>query len=278
MNDLYSTSASAIANGNMRNEATRNYNLQVQDHNQQLSDTISGLKDKQNTANDIQQIKDTGTGLWHTAQMPSAIKDYKDYRAAQAAGTAKGANVADHTEATLQASAVKSPWTRPTETTTVVPPEPVNQRTGISLNDTEATTEEAGLGLKKGIASALNVGEDTLTTIGKGVGALGSAATAGLDAYEDIKGGLHLQGNNWEQKSANALQMGGALADVIGTVFPPAALIGGIASVTSGILGEIGDRVDADTSSAALDKTKAAQTLQTVSAPPAQTQVTGRVQ
>jgi hypothetical protein len=80
---------------------------------------------------------------------------------------------------------------------------------------------------------------------GKVAGGAFGAAMGGMDLYEDIKAGK-IEGNNDWEKAGNVLQMGGAVADVVGMAFPPAALLGGILDLASGATSMIGEKLDAD--------------------------------
>ena len=159
------------------------------------------------------------------------------------------------------------------EQTTVDPGgEPVSE--GASQGETVsevADSAEADVG--EGLENALKgSGEEAAETFGKKAsgllgkaGVLGSAALGGYDLYEDIKSGK-IQGNNDWEKASNILQIGGSLADIAGTFFPPAKLIGGVLDIASGVTDSVGEKVEEDKTS---DDLKQEQTEET------ETDVTG---
>jgi len=88
--DLYGTNNAAISMGNSRRQEVRDLNERIKQHNVDIVNQISGLKDQVKTTESIQQAQDTAKALWTGSKMPDKIKAYKDYKAAQAAKTAGG--------------------------------------------------------------------------------------------------------------------------------------------------------------------------------------------
>ena len=155
----------------------------------------------------------------------------------------------------------------------------VLQQTKDELSETEVGSsnlfDEAGetaLGdshpglFSKGL-KAVSISDEALGTIGKGAGIIGSSAIGGYDIYKDFQGGkgFHLAGDNWASETSNALQIGGAIAD-IGGLIPglgaPLALFGGILDLAGAGLGEVGELIDSSKTKAA-DKTLAASQVET---------------
>ena len=82
---------------------------------------------------------------------------------------------------------------------------------------------------------------------------------------------------NSEEKVGNILQIGGAVSDIVGTAFPPAALLGGILDVTAGAIDTVGAQLEKQKSQAQVDVQAAAQQQQGQSLT-TETQTTGRTQ
>lgn len=290
--DLYGSSDAAIQMGNARRQQVRDLNDRIAQHNKDVTDKISGLKDQEATTATVKDIEATGKALWTGAGMPGKVKAYQDYRAANAAGTAKATNVVENTAATQSADSLsfrqklfgKQEITAPTTAT---------EEGGLSRVATSATEEAAtdvgeslankvggatGAALKTGIKDgAEELGTTLLGKAAKGAGALGGLAVGGYDIYQDVEAGGIAGNNNWE-KAGNVLQIGGAAADVVGTIFPPAALLGGVLDLASAATDEVGEKLDETQKQDDLTQQgKDAQETQ-VSAPIQATIATGRVE
>lgn len=273
MNDL--ANQQAISLGNARNQAVRDLNERIRQHNTDVANSISNIKDQIKTADTINLAKDTAQGLWTGANMPSKIKAYQDYVASK-----KSSNPTTQSENTTRENAENNApqddATTPEQNPTDPPSEPVAEGspTGESISDeAEASTSRLTSGLRKTGAFS----DETLDTlekvggkVGKGAGVLGGAAIGGLDIYKDIEAGGLAGNNNWE-KASNVLQIGGAISDVVGAVFPPAALIGGILDLTSGALDTVGEAKD-DTADKKEDQIQQQETETEVAQPTAITQ------
>ena len=103
-----------------------------------------------------------------------------------------------------------------------------------------------------------------------------AAAIGGYDIYKDFKAG-GIAGDNWASKSSNILQIGGAIADVGGTVFPPLLIAGGVLDLASGVLSEIGTSKDETKAETTDDKTQASETQTSIAVSGTNESTTGRV-
>lgn len=246
MDDL--ANQQAISLGNARNQAVRELNERIRQHNTDIANQISNIKDQVKTSDTIKQAKDTAQGLWTGAKMPDKIKAYQDYVASK-----KSSNPTTQSEnTTLENAETNAPQddaTTPEQNPTDPPTEPISEGspTGESISETaEASTSR----LTNGLKSTGAFSDETLDTLGKvggklgaGAGVLGAGAIGGLDLYEDIKGKALAGNNNWE-KASNLLQIGGSISDIVGSVYPPAALIGGVLDLTAGALDTVGEGED----------------------------------
>ena len=118
------------------------------------------------------------------------------------------------------------------------------------MEDNPAQLEDKGDGIFEDTRD-LNEGESLATDFAskgmKALGGLGALATGGYDVYKDIesiKDGHGIAGDNWAEKTSNILQIGGAISDLGGTVFPPLAVVGGVLDIASGVFGEVGASMD----------------------------------
>lgn len=301
MSDLYGTSG-AISLGNMRTQMVRDMNNHIKEHNEKVQTTIQGLQGQASSKFTTAEIKDQAMNLWTGKDIPGKVGEFNKYFADRAAAKAAKANPVESTQENL-AQSNDAPTTEdamtPEQTTgaTDAPGgEPVSE--GASQGETVsevADSAEADVG--EGLENSLKTGgEEAAESFGKkasGVlgkaGVLGSAALGGYDLYEDIKTGK-VQGNNTWEKASNLLQIGGSIADIAGTFFPPAKLIGGVLDIASGVTDSVGEKVEADKTSDDLKQEQQEQTETDVSqksleqqdpslrATTGLTAVTGRVQ
>jgi len=273
MNDL--ANQQAISLGNARNQNVRDLNERIRQHNTDVANQVSNIKDQIKTSDTIKQAKDTAQGLWTGSSMPSKIKAYQDYVASK-----KSSNPTTQSDNTLnenaENNAPQDDATTPEQNPTDPPSDPVAEGspTGESVGEeAEASTSRITNGLRKTGAfsdETLDTLENVGGKVGKGAGVLGGAAIGGLDIYEDIKAGGLAGNNNWE-KAGNVLQIGGAIADIVGTAFPPAALIGGALDLTAGALDEVGQGED-DTADKKEDAVQQSQTETEIAQPSATAQ------
>jgi len=270
MNDL--ANQQAISLGNARNQAVRDLNESIRQHNTDIANSISSIKDQIKTTDTIRQAKDTAQGLWTGASMPSKIKAYQDYVASK-----KSSNPTTQSENSTienaQNNAPQDDATTPEQNPTDPPREPVAEGspTGESIGEeAEASTSRLTNGLRKTGAfsdETLDTLQKGGTKLGEGAGALGALAIGGLDVYDDIKSGGLAGNNNWE-KASNFLQIGGSIADIVGTAYPPAKLIGGVLDLTAGALDTIGEAKD-DTADKKEDAVQKSETETQVAQPQA---------
>lgn len=271
--DLYSADVGAIQQGNMRTQMTIDANDKVREHNNDLAGQISKLKSQEKSADTEEGIKDAIGGFIASGKIKGKVKDYQNWVAKRTAS-----NPTTQANNELSENADKSATAPPTKedpSTTLK-----DEGDGVFSSEAplEGETEGAMSRAKTGIKNALGVSDEALETAGKGIGEIGSIGMAGMDIYKDFQGGkFHIAGDNWASKTANVLQIGGAIADVGGTIFPPLALLGGAVDIASGVSGEIGDLIDSGKQDKETDKLQQQQTeqTQTIQAPtPAST---GRV-
>jgi hypothetical protein len=229
--DLYSSDFAGIQEGNLRTQSIVNANKAVDEHNKNLAEQMSSLQSQQKTADVVEQTKDLTQGFWASGKLPDATKAWKswssgetDFRGNPTSTEQKGfSDTADAVAA--------------------------GEKEDLGLKDTgDGVFESAEGGAQDALAEgggALEGAGDFAEFASKGVGALASAGIGGYDIYKDFEGGkFHIAGDNWASKASNVLQIGGAIADIGGTVFPPLALIGGVADIAGGIAGEIGEKID----------------------------------
>lgn len=247
MNDI--ANQQAVAMGNQRNSAVRDLNERIRQHNSDVANSISQAKDALKTTDSIKKAQDTAQGLWTGSKMPSKIKAFNDYMTDRKASnpTTQSENTTSDNVTDPQADA-----TTPEQNPTEPPSEPVGEgtNTGAAAEEESST---ATSDLADGLKSSGIIGEEgasklgTLAKIGgkaaAGAGMLAGAAVGGLDIYQDIKAGGIAGNNNWE-KAGNVLQIGGAVSDIVGAVFPPAALLGGILDLTAGAIDAVGEGED----------------------------------
>lgn len=269
--DLYGTNGNAIAMGNARMQAVRDFNERVKQHNADIADKIQGLREQEKTADTINQIKTQATNLWTAKDIPGKVDEYNKWVASR--------NAPNPTEGSVRRSrTLPSQEPAPVESTTEPSAEPISE----GANNAETVSEVAESSdnaVAKGLAKE---GEELVdkTALGKvvgKVGVLGSTALGGMDLYEDIKSG-GIQGNNTWEKAGNLLQIGGTIGDMVGTVFPPAKLVGGVLDLASGITDTVGEKLDEDKQADDLKTEQQQQTEKEIAPPVIQTVTTGRVQ
>ena len=291
--DLYGTNSAAISLGNAQRQQVRDLNERIRQHNSDIADKFTQLKSAESSADTLRQLKETGTALWSGKGMPDKIKAYQDWRAKRSAKASNPVNEAEATQSEGTELSDTQSVSPPAESDVTTPPAETVEEGGLGRATTEATESAAtdiGDSLETATGGALKGalksegGEVAESLMSKGLGVAGKtagglfgAAQGGLDIYEDIKAGGIAGNNNWE-KAGNLLQIGGAVADVVGMAFPPAALLGGILDLTSGAVDEVGEKLDEDKQASDLKTQQQSETVQEVAAPRTETVVTGRVQ
>jgi hypothetical protein len=275
MADLYGTNGNAIAMGNARMQAVRDFNDRVKQHNDDVMNSIQGLREQQKTADTINQIKTQATNLWTAKDIPGKVAEYNKWKASRNATNPAEGSV----RRTRQAPAPDTE-PAPAASTTEAGGEAVSELApnAETVSEVASSSEGATGAVSKGMTKA---GEEVAeTAFGKAaskVGVLGSAALGGMDLYEDIKAGGIQGNNNWE-KASNLLQIGGSIGDLVGTFFPPAKLVGGVLDLASGITDTVGEKLDEDKQADDLKTQQQQETEQTIAAPVQETVATGRVQ
>ena len=269
--DLYSSDVGAIQEGNMRSQAVMDANNRITEHNNDLAGQISQLKSQQKSADTEEGIKDAIGGFISGGKIGGKIKAVNDWNANR-----KASNPTTQATNELSENADGSSTAPPTEedpSTTLK-----DEGDGVFSSDAPLEGETEGImsRAKTGVKDALGISDETAETLGKGAGEIASVGLAGMDIYKDIKSG-GIAGDNWASKASNVLQIGGAIADIGGTVFPPLALLGGIADIASGVSGEVGDLVDSGKQDDADDKLQQQETEKPLAIETTGAITTGRV-
>jgi hypothetical protein len=283
--DLYGTSGNAIAQGNMRTQQVRDLNEKIRQHNQDVADKIQGLREQTKSADTIKEALDTGKTLWEGSKMPGAIKTYQDWKVGKIKGKNPVKAVNDALKSKAQENNPISNAMGENQSGDLAGEETraEGSPSGASISEEASEVAEGeGNKLAKGLTGTIEaeVESGALSKLGKATGVIGGLSSAGIDLYQDFKGGkgFHLAGDNWEEKTGNALNLAGAVADIGGTFFPPLAIVGGALDLASAGIDAIGEKVSEDKESDDLKQKEQQETVQEVSAPVQQTITTGRVQ
>jgi|13_taG_2_1085334.scaffolds.fasta_scaffold13011_2 hypothetical protein len=246
MADLFGTNGQAIAMGNARREQVRDLNERIKEHNDGISMNINTIKNQiagqESTVKSsamFKEIQDQATNIWAGKEMPAKIKAYNEWKASRVASnpefntiqTSRG-NV-DKTSGRLVDDSAEG-------SEALAKPVAETAPAGETAEAVEGGIESD---IKAGLKNTGAVEESLVGKVASKVGVLGSAAMGGYDLYEDIKGGKIAGNNDWE-KASNLLQIGGSVADIAGTIFPPAKLIGGILDIASGVTDSVGEKLD----------------------------------
>jgi hypothetical protein len=240
--DIYSTDFAQVQEGNMRTKAVMMANRAVKEHNDNIGNQIAQLKEGTKSALNSAVFQSTTQQFWASGQLPSKISALQNH-------LAQGGTLFSNPTTQAQKSALGDLAQPPPAD--YKPPELTDTGDGIFESSGKTFEEASGTLSSKLGAQAL-----------KGLGGATALATGGYDIYEDFAGGkgFHLAGDNWASKASNALQIGGSIADLGGTVFPPLALLGGITDITAGVFGEIGAVKDEDAQVKAEDELKQKET------------------
>ena len=265
--DLFQSDAGAISSGNMRNGATDSVNEAISFHNNELAKQAQGIRQAASDALSQQRTEQTISGIMsgymESRGLKSGIQSYKDYvaqgRSKATALQQKAATLQDQVGAQIRNDPAPSaePTAEARPNTTAEPnvsatPEGAPAQGTADANPSavehgaitagEEDTGKTGSMFHNGLKRIAGVSDEAIDRVGKGVGAIGSAAVAGVDIYNDVKKGK-LGDNGWEDVGQVA-QIGGAISDVVGTAFPPAELLGGALGVVGGIFSDIGEAVE----------------------------------
>tara|TARA_R100000353_G_scaffold63861_1_gene50009 strand:+ start:669 stop:1559 length:891 start_codon:yes stop_codon:yes gene_type:complete len=280
--DLYAKDAGAIQSGNMRTQAQQRLGEAISMHNSELAGQLKlekGQLAQQQTEQAIQGImsgymdvrgfqnglKEYKTWSQARANKASALKDLTSGPAQQGEVRVGDENTPPEVEArpntTSEPNPTATPEGSPAQGTADVNPS-AEEHTAITAG--KQGEGESGSLLQKGM-SKIGLTEEGVEKLGKGVGALGSAAVAGIDIYQDIKKGK-LGDNGWEDVGQVG-QIGGAIADTVGAVFPPAALVGAGLSLVGGIFDDIGEAIESSKKKKEAQEAQEQQQEQTVAPP-----------
>lgn len=265
--DLFQADAGAISSGNMRNQAAESANEAIQFHNNELAKQAEGIRkasaDALSQQRTEQGISNVMSGFMEARGLKAGIQGYKDYvaqgRSKAAALQQKAATLQDQVGAEIrndpapaeEPTAEARPNTTEEPNATATPEGAAAQGTAdanpsaeehTAITAGEEDTGKTGSLFHNGLKRVAGISDEAIDRVGKGVGAIGSAAVAGMDIYNDVKKGK-LGDNGWEDVGQVA-QIGGAISDVVGTAFPPAALLGGALGVVGGIFSDIGEAVE----------------------------------
>lgn len=278
MSDLFGTNGAALAMGNARRQQVRDLNDRIKEHNDSVLNTIQGLKDQAASAAQFKEIQDQAVNLWSAKDIPGKVQAYNEWKAARNAPnpiynqiqTSRG-NV-DKTTGRLVDDAGES-------TSSLAAPVAETAPAGESAGKVASGIEDT---VKGGLKNA-GVEESLVGKIGSKVGVLGSAALGGMDVYEDIQdsiksGHLTIAGNNNWEKASNLLQIGGTAADLVGTFFPPARLLGGVLDIASGVTDSVGEKLDETKKASDLDVEAQKETEAPVSVATSQSVAFGRTE
>jgi len=276
MSDIYGADAGSIEMGNARMQQVRDFNARVAQHNQDVSDQMSQLKDQIGTMDNVRELEETAKGLWSGAGMPNKVKAYQDWRANRNSPNPTENQINNDTATpagNAERPAVANETNEPTESAPRAEPVAEGSPSAESLTENESSI---GSRFTSGLSRVSGISEEALETAGKGVGVAGAIGIGGMDLYNDFKKGGWASMNS-EQKVGNILQIGGSVSDIVGTAFPPAALLGGILDVTAGAIDTVGAQLEKQKSQAQVDVQAAAQQQQGQSLT-TETQTTGRTQ
>jgi len=234
--DLFQADVGAINSGNMRSQAAESANEAISFHNSELAKQADGIRQAAASALSQQRAEQTISGVMSGFMEAKGLKDgintFKNYRNAQAA-------VANKPNTTSEPNITASPEGAAAQGTADTNPSAVEHG---AITAGEEDTGKTGSMFHNGLKSITGISDEAIDRVGRGVGALGSAATAGIDIYNDVK--QHKLGDNGWEDVGQISQIGGAISDVIGTAFPPAELLGGALGVVGGIFSDIGEAVE----------------------------------
>lgn len=260
--DLYSQDYAGIQEGNMRTKAVMDRNQAVKEHNDNIANQIAELKKQTKGAERTSEFQETTQQFWAGGQLPNKISALQDH-------LSKGGTLFSNPTSQAQDKAKQA-----LSDSAQAPPDDTEPP---KLTDTGDGIFESGEGfLEEGSSLSSKIGATAL----KGLGGATALATGGFDIYKDIesiKNGHGIAGDNWAEKASNVLQIGGAISDLGGTVFPPLAVLGGITDLTAGVFGEIGAAMDDDAKEKSEDQLQQQQTEQVQAQQVQAPVVTGRV-
>lgn len=258
--DLFASDVGGIASGNMRNRTQDTINAGIQQRNNEIANNIANLKSQEKTGEVATAVQSSLEGIMGARSLSSGISEYKAWKAkgAQKAdqlqklrstapeGLNGDVRVGDETEAPsveVEAQATtEAPATPAPEGESATPSSNTNP-TNEEHTAVTAGEDDAGGGgslVNKGLQKVTGLTEEGVEKLGRGVGALGSIATAGMDLYKDFADHQWSKNSGW-QDAGQVADFGAAIADTAAVVFPPAALVGGLLSGIGAITNDIGE-------------------------------------
>lgn len=289
--DLFASDVGGISSGNMRDRSQESINAGIQARHEQLAGQIASLKQQREGTEVNQAISGLIGTMVGGSRINSGMQEYKNFKekaqtklqqinkVKASPNTVDGeVNVEDDvtTEARPQTT-TEAPATASPEGTSATPSSNLNPTAEEHEVETVGADGEGKGGslLGKGLSNLTGLSDDAVEAVGRGVGALGSIGTAGLDIYKDITNNQWSK-NNAFQDVGQVAQIGGAIADTIGIAFPPAMLVGGALDVAGAVTNEIGDLFESGKEKAKQVQQQAQQKAQEAKAQvqaPAQAQV-----
>jgi len=267
MSDLYSSDFSGIADGNLRTQSILDKRQAVQTFNQNLAIQIDNLRSSQKTGDVVGAGLQAAQQFWAGGKIPNQVAALQEHLKA---GGTLFSNPVQRFQAAAQDAAKSATASVTSSLSTDVNAPRKYTNIGDGIFESEAAEGAGGVAGTAGKLTGLAM---------KGLGAATSAVQGGIDIYKDIDSiasGHGIAGDNWASKTSNVLQIGGAIADLGGTVFPPLAVLGGVLDVTAGGFGEAGS-VISEKKQEQDDTTLQQQQTETAPASEITTATTGRV-
>ncbi len=258
--DLYSTSAGSISQGNVRRRglesAQADARARVSALGKNWSDAQKNFEEQRDSnveqvqqAGQLREIKDQIGNAFAVSSMPAKIKSYQAW--ANGDVNKIGGRVTNPASVKLGEAGTSRSEIGAGQSVSRGASEPLTELNPMASR-AEQEVEVLGKDGKGGVGSrlydgakkAIGMSDETAERLGKGAGMLGGAVIAGNDIAADLKGGLHIEGNNALEKVSNVSGIIGGVADIGGAFFPPLELLGGVAGLVSGVTGAIGDFED----------------------------------
>ena len=223
MSHLYAMN-SAHSQGNMINANVEQQNRNITTANNAIANQIKAADSATTEKTFFQGAKDTLFDAYAIDKVNSKAEAYL---------TAAGGTKEQPSEATAEATEDAEVKT-PTETASAK-----TETTDVAAEEgADDITESKGGGLiSKGLKAA-GASEAAVGSLMKGVGLIGSAVTLGTNVDADLDG--QFKSMNWEQKVGNVGEIAGSVLDIVGTVFPPAAILAVAGTGITALAGAIG--------------------------------------
>ncbi len=230
--DMYGFSQ-ATNQGNMINSAVsernRNITLRNNDIDNKIAQAKTATTEEESVTGGVNVLKESLAG----SNLASTAKNYIN-SAQDAAKTAKQTLSTAQTVAAQGDKALSAGKSLGAKGTSKI----------ANAVDTTAdiASSKAGAVVEDGIKGALGVGESVANKVLKVGGVINDTVTIGTDLEADLTGQFSKM--DWEQKVGNIGGIAGSALDIVGTAFPPLALLSvvgtGISALT-GAIGAIGD-------------------------------------